>query len=594
MFINSRLGLFLLVPFLCTPQISARQEHSLTFPGDDEIHLDVAVSAKSGMPVSGLQQQDFTILDNNVPQTITSFEAVDGRQAHIEVILVLDAMNIGSRKAAITFEEIRRFLKSEGGLLAYPTAVAILTEKELRFQEDFSTNGNAISAELSEIWKRSPPALPRSASRFQAFAELLARERDRPGRKLMIWVSPGWPPLAGLENTRDAKLREQVFGNIVEVSAQLWEGQITVYSVDPSATSDTEPGLTDPPTSHLRPPDREVYVAGAYKPSDVGPGDLALETIATQSGGSALHPGNDIASALRKCVADADAYYELSFDPPISDRPNEYQRLEVHVAKPGLTARTRQGYYSQPPRAENFTAGSEQPGKAGGDNNPPGAAPADASRAVYTNAHPYLDWPLAQLTEHIPELQAIQPAPDQQELSMILQKMGRTVDGFVRDIGDLIAHEDVTQERLNAAGKIKTKERVQDNYLILHHGYEWGATAEYRMDDNGNHLGAIGLEKGYLVTSGYALSCISFSTVAQSQLKFRYLGEEKIGSRETYVLGFAQKPGEVTFTTVMRGTGGTEADMLTQGILWWTRIIYKLSKCGLIYSRRVAKFSSTS
>ncbi len=335
-------------------------------------------------------------------------------------------------------------------------------------------------------------------------------------------------------------------------------------------------------------------MAGAYKPSDVGPGDLALETIATQSGGSALHPGNDIASALRKCVADADAYYELSFDPPISDRPNEYQRLEVHVAKPGLTARTRQGYYSQPPRAENFTAGSEQPGKAGGDNNPPGAAPADASRAVYTNAHPYLDWPLAQLTEHIPELQAIQPAPDQQELSMILQKMGRTVDGFVRDIGDLIAHEDVTQERLNAAGKIKTKERVQDNYLILHHGYEWGATAEYRMDDNGNHLGAIGLEKGYLVTSGYALSCISFSTVAQSQLKFRYLGEEKIGSRETYVLGFAQKPGEVTFTTVMRGTGGTEADMLTQGILWWTRIIYKLSKCGLIYSRRVAKFSSTS
>lgn|SRR5208282_3068172 len=80
--------------------------------------------------------------------------------------------------------------------------------------------------------------------------------------------------------------------------------------------------------------------------------------------------------------------------------------------------------------------------------------------------------------------------------------------------------------------------------------------------------GAIGLEKGYLVTAGYALSCISFSTVAQSQSRFRYLGEEQIGSRDTYVLGFAQKPGEVTFTTVMRGTGGTEANLLTQGILW--------------------------
>jgi len=142
------------------------------------------------------------------------------------------------------------------------------------------------------------------------------------------------------------------------------------------------------------------------------------------------------------------------------------------------------------------------------------------------------------------------------------------VDDFVRNIGDLIAHEDVTQEKLNEKGGIRAKHRVQDNYLILHHGYEWGASAEYRMDDKGNRLGPVGLEKGYLVTAGNALSCISFSTVAQAQSKFRYLGEEKIGSRETYVLGFAQKPGEVTFTTVMSATGGTEADMLTQGILW--------------------------
>ena len=88
------------------------------------------------------------------------------------------------------------------------------------------------------------------------------------------------------------------------------------------------------------------------------------------------------------------------------------------------------------------------------------------------------------------------------------------------------------------------------------------------MDDRGNRLGPIGLEKGYLVTSGYALSCIRFSTVAQRQSRFRYLGDEELGSRETYVLGFAQVPGEATFTTAMQGTGGREVDMLEQGILW--------------------------
>ena len=88
------------------------------------------------------------------------------------------------------------------------------------------------------------------------------------------------------------------------------------------------------------------------------------------------------------------------------------------------------------------------------------------------------------------------------------------------------------------------------------------------MDEKGNRLGSIGLAKGYVVTSGFALSCISFSTVAQSQSRFRYLGEDRVGSRDAYVLGYAQKPGEATFLVTMMGTGGIVVDMLTQGILW--------------------------
>lgn len=288
--------------------------------------------------------------------------------------------------------------------------------------------------------------------------------------------------------------------------------------------------------------------------------------ISTQSGGLALTSGNDIAAFIKQCFADTKAYYEISFAPPLDQKRDEYHHLEVHVAKPDLTARTRQGYYSQPGPAEKLATESEKLGGVAGTES---AAPAGKSdQSYYANAHPYVDLPMAQLVERIPELKTLRPAPDEQELPVILQKLGRSVDDFVREIGDLIAHEDVTQEKLNAKGKIKAKERVQDNYLILHPGYAWGASAEYRMDDKGNRLGAIGLEKGYLVTSGYALSCISFSTVAQSQSRFRYLGEEKIDSREAYVLGFAQRPGEAIFLVTMRGTAGKDVDMLTQGILW--------------------------
>lgn len=583
MIINSRLVLFLMLPSLCIPQVSAQQNHSAAHPGD-RIYLDVVVSPTFGRPVNGLQQQDFSILDNNVPQTVTSFEAVDGRQAPSEVVLVIDAVNIGHREATIEREEIGRFLRADGGHLSHPTEVAILTDKGLQFQGDFSQDGDAISRAINR-YKIPLRSLDRDADRgagaqrfqisFQGFAETLARERDRLGRKLVLWVSPGWPPLVGLENERDAKLRqfrqlqEEVFGNVVEVSTQLREGRITLYSLDPSALGELEMGLTDPPAVHLRPSDN-VYVAGAYKPSDVGPGDLTLEAIATQSGGAALHPGNDLASALRRCLADTATYYELSFDPRISTQPNEYHRLEIRVAKPGLVARTRQGFYSRPWPVEKFEAEAKRLGDA--DVTSPREAStenaATGHEPDYANAHSYVDLPLAQLVEHIPELKSLQPVADQQELPMILQKMGERMDDLVHNIGDLIAREDLTQEKLNADGKIKAKQHVQDDYLILHHGYEWGAGAEYRMDDKGHRLGPIGLSQGYLVTSGHALSCIEFSTVAQPQSRFRYLGNEMLSSRETYVLAFSQGPGEVTFTTIMAGTGGREADMLTQGILW--------------------------
>lgn len=580
---RERFGVLLLMPLVYAYPISAQDAKPFTGPGAP-IQLDVVVAERSGAPVSGLQLEDFTLLDNNVPQTIVSFEAVDGRQAHVEVILVIDAVNVEARELAIEREEIKRFLKTDQGRLAYPTTFAVLTETGFQFHLGFSRDGKAISSALDHyrIPRRS---IDRDAdhggmaagfdSSFEGFAQLLAEERGRPGRKFIIWLSPGWPVV---QLKLDAKQREHIFGNVVEIFKQLREGRITLYQIDPSGTADIEPGLTDPPDLHLRPSDRAVHIAGASNPSEAGLGDLALGVIVMQSGGLILHPGNDLASDLRKCVADAGAFYEISFNPATADRPNEYHHLEVRVAKPGLTARTRQGYYSQPLGAENFTAASEQPGKAS-DNSPPGGAPPDAGHAVpdvpiwgirlsdYANAHPYLDWPLAQLTGLIPELKGLQAATSQEQLPAILQNMGLTVDDFVHNIVDLIAHEDVTQERLDAKGKIKAKERIQDDYLILHHGYEWGASAEYRMDDKGNRLGPIGLEKGYLVTSGYALSCISFATVVQPQSRFRYLGDERLGSRETYVLGFAHEPG-ATFTTTMRGTGGHEVDMLTQGILW--------------------------
>jgi len=148
MFSNSRLDLFVLLSLLCAPQVLARQNNLPTQSGHGKIYLDVVVTPKSGPPVSGLQQQDFTILDNEVPQAISSFEVVDGRQVPIEVVLLLDVVSTGSEHLDLLREGINSFLKADEGRLTYPTMLVTLTNTAIQFQEGFSQDGNAISTAL--------------------------------------------------------------------------------------------------------------------------------------------------------------------------------------------------------------------------------------------------------------------------------------------------------------------------------------------------------------------------------------------------------------------------------------------------------------
>jgi hypothetical protein len=179
--------------------------------------------------------------------------------------------------------------------------------------------------------------------------------------------------------------------------------------------------------------------------------------------------------------------------------------------------------------------------------------------------HPYLEDAPKQLTKHIPELKGFHPATDQQALPMILKKTGERVDEFLDGVVDLVAQEEIKQERngIRSAGK-----PAQDNYLILRHGEGTQAGFdEFRMDEEGNRLDA-SPRRGFLITSGFALTCMQFSSALQLASTFRYLGDQKIAKRDTYVVAFAQMSGETGLEVTLRGSGGSEVHMELQGIAW--------------------------
>jgi VWFA-related protein len=349
MFINERLCFFLFVCMFYTATGSAQEPSHATSADNGMINLDVVVTAKSGPPVSGLQQQDFTILDNKVPQTITSFRAVRGREAPIEVVLVVDDVNTGITNIAYERSEIGKFLRADGGQLANPIALAFLTDDGIKVQNDFSSDGNALSAALDQYGlglhtiHRSGgiySAIERFEISTKALVQLGTREAARPGRKIILWVSPGWPILSGpgVEEQMDAKQEQRIFSDVVQASTLLRQGRITLYSIDPLGSADFGGRAFR----------WESYVKGISKPSQTDWGDLALQVIATQSGGLALTGSNDITASVKQCLADTLSYYEISFAPPLDQKRDEYHHLEIHLADRKLTARTRQGYYAQP------------------------------------------------------------------------------------------------------------------------------------------------------------------------------------------------------------------------------------------------------
>ncbi len=317
---------------------------------EKKIVLDVVVGPKSGKSegsTGGLQQGDFTVLDNKVPRAITLFRPLTGTEAPIEVILLVDAVNTNYENIAFERQQIEKFLKADAGHLALPTALAVLTDTGIKLQPGFSTDGKALSDSLDQ-YTVPLRSIRRSAGFYgagerlelslNALRELSTREATRPGRKIVLWVSPGWPLLSGPGVQLTEKEQRQIFADIVGLSTSLRRSRITLYSVDPLGARESV-GRTFY---------YEEFLKGIVKPSQTELGDLALEVLATQSGGLALNSNNDVTAMLQRCMADAAAYYELSFDAPESAQQNEYHHVEVQVDKPGFVARTREGYYAQP------------------------------------------------------------------------------------------------------------------------------------------------------------------------------------------------------------------------------------------------------
>lgn len=319
---------------------------------DHRIWLDVVVIDKAGKAVPGLGEQDFTLLDDKQPRKITSFRATEltsrATEPPLQAIFVLDAVNIGIQSVDYGRMQLSKFLRQDDGRLSEPTSLVIFTDASTLIQPTPTRDGNVLAESLDSN-QPGMRALGRSGGfwgaeerlnlSLKALDQLTGYERTQPGRKLVFWLSPGWPLLTGPNIDLTPKMEQWLFQTIVTVSRELREAGITLYSIDPLGMSDA---------GGVRTFYYESFLKGVTSYNKVQNGNLALQVLAVQSGGRVMNSENDIVKEIAECLRDATAFYTLSFDSPPADHANEYHALEVKVDKPGLKARTRTGYYAQP------------------------------------------------------------------------------------------------------------------------------------------------------------------------------------------------------------------------------------------------------
>jgi VWFA-related protein len=315
---------------------------------DRRVTLDIVVTDKSGKPVAGLQQQDFTVLGDKVPLKILSFHPVETAtpDAPVEVILLVDAVNTSFEAVATARQEIVKFLRQNGGRLPLPVSTVLFSDSGVK-QSDATSDGNALIAFLDKN-ENALRTVSRAAGGYgaiellqlslQTLNSLAESEAQIPGRKMLIWIGPGWPMLSGPGVRVSPTDQQGIFKDIVGLSTELRQGDITLYSVDPLGTSDA---------AGFRTFRYRDFLKGVKTANQTQAGNLALQVLAYQSGGRVFNSSNDIAGEIASCTLDANSFYVLSFDSPPPDGPIEYYGLEVKIGKPGRTARTWTGYYAQ-------------------------------------------------------------------------------------------------------------------------------------------------------------------------------------------------------------------------------------------------------
>jgi VWFA-related protein len=216
---------------------------------------------------------------------------------------------------------------------------------------------------------------------------------------------------------------------------------------------------------------------------------------------------------------------------------------------------------------------SEAPAPTSGAGPRP-ATPPSGQELPQAHATAYVDDPLQKLKTSVPTLDGLKYDANQDQLSFILTSLSQTTENVLLKLPDLVSREEIfhgTQGSMHPISVALNGSSAEDTmsqrykYLIIGHRTPDGINLEESRFDMWDR--PVQPDPGSLLAYGFAYQWLLFSKATQAKFRFRYLGQQNIDGKKTFVLAFAQKPEQVKVPPYFEW-GGKRLPVFYQGILW--------------------------
>jgi len=336
-----------------TPEEAKRTIHVRV----NEVTAPVTVRNASGEMLLDIPKESFHIFDNGVEQKIEHF---DLGASSLSIVLAvetsshIDPMFHSVKQMGIVFTETVMAQTSEVAIVGYDDDVSLLKK--------FTTDPDRIEDVINNLTTgNSGSHLYDAMSRGISLLE----KRPQPQRRILVVI--GEAQDTGSENRLGEVLRQAQLANVTIYSIGLSTAMADLRAPPPPPDTPNYPPGTFPvpvPPGKAPTPGNEAaaqdpginYLAIAIwlvktGKNALGPNSLAIASKAT--GGMFLNAKRDrtIQKAVDEIGGEIHAQYSLGYRPP-PNVESGYHEIKVTVDRPGVSVRTRPGYYLPPPPAD--------------------------------------------------------------------------------------------------------------------------------------------------------------------------------------------------------------------------------------------------